>query len=438
MPNVRLPVHSSARLSIVACALVVALLSAALVCVEPPASSACPVTITNPLRVRYMESALVAVVRVGDSVAVERRGVVSVVDTALRITSLLKGEEKEKVVNLRHFKPELADWSLPIKYEKDEVLLLFLKRAENGDEYMTIDGERAALKLSEEDLKVYVRRIEELAAIMRSAEPDDAAIAEWLVRCAEEPATRWEGASELAYNVSLPEDPPDAEDNAEEETEEAEASTDDPVAGDDPQQESEAEAESEGGGSSSPEATAGAGENVNAGLIVGVDIAPRDTTVSAPEVNYAALLTPAQKERLTTALLNAEEFELGEQLLLVLVNSWKDERLVPFTLKHLARMADKPPYEAEIMMRIVAHALGDQTLIKFVVNYRKTVTYHDLYGDDPANAPAYEEDPEATPEQRAADRKEFEEMKVAAAEALFQRSGKLRHFLALADQPQKP
>jgi hypothetical protein len=158
----------------------------------------------------------------------------------------------------------------------------------------------------------------------------------------------------------------------------------------------------------------------------------------APEINYAALLTPAQKERLTTALLNTEEFELDEQLLLILVNSWKDERLVPFTLKHLARMADKPPYQAELMMQIVAHALGDQTLLKLVANYRKTVAYYDLYGDDPANIPAYEEDPEATPEQRAASRKEFEDTKAAAAEALYQRSGKLRHFLALAHQPQKP
>jgi hypothetical protein len=416
--------------------LVSALLSAALVCVEPPASSACPITITNPLRVRYSESALVAVARIGDSVAVERRGVVSVVDTALHITSLLKGEVKEKVVTLRHFKPELPGWSPAIAYEKDEVLLLFLRRTGKSDEYIIIDGERAVQKLSEEDLKVYVRRIEELAAIMRSAEPDEAAIAEWLVRCAEEPATRWEGASELASNVSLPEDPPDPEDNtAEEETGEAEASTDDPVAGDDPQ---EAEAEAGDGDSSSPAvATAGEGESINADSSVASDAQPGDTA-SAPEINYAALLTPAQKERLTTALLNAEEFELGEQLLLVLVSSWKDERLVPFTLKHLARMADRPPYQAEVMMRVVAHALGDETLLKFVANYRKTVNYDDIYGDDPANGNAYQEDPKATSEERAAARKEFENTKAAAAEALFQRSGKLRHFLALALQPQKP
>jgi hypothetical protein len=121
-----------------------------------------------------------------------------------------------------------------------------------------------------------------------------------------------------------------------------------------------------------------------------------------------------------------------------LVGSWKDERLVPFLLKHLARAADKPPYHAVEMMWIVAHTLGDQTLVKFVSNYNKTVAYNDLYSPNPADAAAYTEDPEATPEERASRKKELEEMNGVAAEALFQRSGKLRHFLALADQPQKP
>jgi hypothetical protein len=102
-------------------------------------------------------------------------------------------------------------------------------------------------------------------------------------------------------------------------------------------------------------------------------------------------------------------------------------------------MADKPPYHAADMMRMVAHMLGDQTLVKFVANYNKTVAYVDLYDGNSAATVTYEEKSDATAEERAEQKKKFEEMKaVAAAEALFQRSGKLRHFLALADQPQKP
>jgi hypothetical protein len=408
----------------------VSALAAALACVEPPASYACPVSITRSLRIRYRDADLVAVARIGDSVAVERRSIVLVMDTALHITSLLKGAEKEKVVNLRQSILSLPSMNTAVKYEKDDVVLVFLKRIEKGEEYISIDDERGVQKLSDEDLKVYLRRIDELAAIMRSEEPDEAALTEWLVRCAEEPATRWEGAEELAFNVSLPEDPPDEEEDAAAESGEDRTSANDAAAGGDEQ-----ETEDESNSSAEPAAGVGESGKVEANDQQNV---PPDYLSPNPEVNYAALLTPAQKERLTTALLSAEEIELGEQLLMILASSWKDERLVPFALKHLARMADKPPYHAEEMMRIVAHLLGDQTLIKFVANYRKTVDYDDLYDGTAAEAATYVEDPKATPGERAATEKEFEEMKAAAAEALFQRSGKLRHFLALADQPQKP
>jgi hypothetical protein len=428
MPRVRPPVRLSARLLAVALALVCVIAAAALVCVEPPPSSACPIVIANPLRTRYRASDIVAVVRVGDSVAVANRVAVVEMHTALHITSLLKGESKEKVVRLEHYAPLIANAKYAGEYEKGDALLVFLRRAEKGEAYVPADEERGLQKLPDDDLKVYVRRIEELAVIMRNEKPDEAALAEWLVRCAEEPATRWEGAFELASNASLPQDPADEEATEDEENVEAEteAETDAPVVID---EEKQAEA-----GGSSAEPSAGETVDVDEQAIV----VSEPGILPDPSTDFAALLTPAQKERLTTALLNAEELGGGEQLLIRLVGSWKDERLVPFVLKHLARAADKPPYYAEEMMRIVAHILGDPSLVKFVANYSKTVAYDDLYAGDAADGATYEEDPNAAPEERAAARKAFEEVKAAAAEALFQRSGKLRLFLALADQPQKP
>ncbi|MDQ1522434.1 MAG: hypothetical protein QOE47_358 [Pyrinomonadaceae bacterium] len=433
MPSVRRSARPSANCFVaVAFALVAVIFAAAVVCVEPPASSACPIAMPNSLRARFTNSDIVAVARVGDSVAVWKQSEAMLASTELHLTSRLKGEGKEKVVNLQHLVWSSGEAQTD-KYKKDDVVLVFLRRVEKGDAYISADGERGIQKLPEADLKVYVRRIEELATIMRSEKPDEAALGEWLVRCAEEPATRWEGAYDLAFNAARFEDPPDEEEVAGEEEEEPDTESSEVEAAA-PETAEDGSGQSVGNSSAEP---AGVAEGANAGADGGVVIDLPVNPQAAPPVDFAALLTPAQKERLTTTLLNAEELNEGEQLLIRLVGAWKDARLVPFLLKHLARTADKPLYEAEEMMRIVAHTLGDQTLIKFAASYSRTAQYHDLYANNlPDNAD--EIDPEATAEERAAFKQELAEQKAAAVEALFQRSGKVRHFLALADQPQKP
>lgn len=408
----------------------VSLAAVAFVCVEPPASSACPV-IPKPLRVMYEDSALVAVVRVGDSVAVSSQGHSTLTKTALRISSLLKGESKERVVNLYHHVWRDVEGDSFGAYEKNDVLLVFLTPGENGDGYLPADYARGVKKLPPDDLKVYVRRLEELALIMRSEKPDAAALTEWLVRCAEEPATRWEGAFELASSDSSLAAP--VEESGGADSDAVAANTGSLVA----VVNTDAEQAKPDGESAEQAATNAANIGVNES---GERVEPNEfiSDSKAEEINFAALLTPAHKERLATALLAAEELDEGEQMLLPLVANWKDARLVPFCLKHLARLADKPPYHAEDLMRIVAHTLEDRTLIKFVDDYSKAASYNDLYSEDEDYSEAEEEDSEATAEERAATKKEIAELKAAAAEARFGRSGKLRHFLALADQPQKP
>ena len=435
MPSVRRSVQSllllSAR-SVLLVSTVVFAAAAAFVVFPPPASSACEISMPKPLRALYKESDLVAVVRVGESVAVETENASTLMRTELRVTSLLKGEsQKKKVVNLYDYIWEGEEASSPRVKAKDDVLLVFLKPYEKGEGFVPADFDRGVKKLSPDALKVYVSRIEELAEIMRSEKPDEAALTEWLVRCAEEPATRWEGTYELAFNAALPADP-----------EEVAATSDSVQANAEPAVEDVKDdgKKAKGGGDSvEPVATtAGAEQNVNNESGNG----DRVDTVRLPQVeeqiDFAALLTPAQKERLLTTVLNAEELEWSEQLLVRLAANWKDARLVPYSLKHLARMADKPLYHAEDLMRIVAHTLGDGTLIKFVADYSKTASYQDLYDIGEDDGEDDSEDDGTTAEERAAYKKEMEEMKAAAAEALFQRSGKLRHFLALADQPQKP
>ena len=415
--------------------------AAAFVCVEPPASSACPIIIPKPLRVRYKESALVAVVRVGDTAptATGEDGP-TLAKTSLRISTLLKGETKERVVNFYHYIWNGMDETDPNAYAKNDVLLVFLNPHENGDGYTAIESEQAVKKLSPDDLKVYVSRIEELALIMRSEKPDMAALTEWIVRCIEEPATRWEGAYDLASGVAPLGDPSEEASGAEADAAEANTKQGAEIAQTDGEQ-----AKPEGDAAVRPasptvETTQEAGQNVVSES--GARVAPSEviSRLLKPEerIDFVALLTPAHKERLMNALLAAEELEWGELMLLDLVSHWKDARLVPFSLKHLARMADKPLYHAEVLMRIVAYTHADQTLINFVADYSKAASYEDLNLGDEEDESQYElDDSEATAEERAEYKKEIEQMKAAAAEARFQRSGKLRHFLALADQPQQ-
>ncbi|HEY0097952.1 MAG TPA: hypothetical protein VGB76_03260 [Pyrinomonadaceae bacterium] len=410
----------------------------AFLCIEPPASSACPVVLPKTMRMLYNESALVAVVRVADSVEVKKEEDMTLKKIGLRISSLLKGESKGRVVDLYlQFWGDL-DGSSANVFQKGEVLLVFLDANEDGEGYALTDFERGAKKLSPDDLKVYVSRLEELAAIMRSKKPDAAALTEWLVRCAEEPATRWEGAYELAPDGLPFEDsgePGDADADADVANAEVSVTLDDP---------GREQAKPEGVAAAQAATTTNGVVPANDADESGERADPQEimrrlrAAAGEPQVDFAALLTPAQKERLMTVLLAAEEWNEGEQMLLLLAANWKDARLVPLSLKHLARMADKPTYQAEDLMRVVAHMLADRTLIKFVADYSEEASYADTGISDEEHSAEETEAGGATAEERAASKREMEEMKAAAAEARFKRSGKLRLFLALAEQPQKP
>ncbi len=417
---------------------VAVILSALALCVSfksSVTSQACPINLPKPLRVLYTTSEFVVVARVGETIVAGRDAEQgsSLMKTALRISTQLKGEHKEKAVSFyyRVWGGEEEEAARP--YEKGETLLLFLTPREEGEGYEVGDAGYGVKKLPDADLKVYVRRIEELADILRQEKPDPAAITEWLVRCAEEPATRWEGTYDLAANASFPPDPDEDIDGSGTANRNApeQAQVIDEVAPD--VKEADAAAPSFDIRPAASNDNAGASNQV-AGLIQ----SGTNQTSTAEEIDFAALLTPAQKERVANVLFDAKELNDDVYPLLRLVGSWNDQRLVPYVLQHLARMADKPRYQAEDLMSLVAHLLRDRSLIKFAEDYSRDATYAD--GDDEEETQSRDDEAErgATAEERAASKKEAEEQRAAAIEARFQRSGKLRHFLALADQPQQP
>ena len=389
----------------------------------PPGAASCPAEPPSPLRQLYAESELVVVARVGDAVAASKDEHSTLFRIALHVSKTLKGDGKERTLPF-HYQQwgDEAEW--PAQFEKGQTLLLFLKRRDEGDGYALTDYRYAAKKLSDEHLKVYVRRIEELAAIVARGKPDAAEITEWLVRCAEEPATRWEGAYELALYADVP--------SGEEGTAPAgggdsPASHLPPAPAADRPKVADAATDEKAPDQTAPQEAAPAtdGEKHHG---VSVDAIMKLPVVRAsPEPDYAALLTPLQKQRLAASLFGAEELGEGELTLLPLAARWGDERLAPFVLKHLEGMADKPPYEAEMLMHLAARALGDRGLVKFATDYSAGAAYDDL---------GLPEEDEVGDDEES--RKMLAEMRAAAAEALNWRSTKVYHFLALAQQPQKP
>jgi hypothetical protein len=77
-----------------------------------------------------------------------------------------------------------------------DTVLLFMKYGEDGKSLVLTDEDEGLKKLSTADIAVYEKRIRELDSLL-SSEPSASKIVDWMLRCAEEPATRWEATFEL-------------------------------------------------------------------------------------------------------------------------------------------------------------------------------------------------------------------------------------------------
>lgn len=409
MPNRR----TAVRLTLTSAACAAAL---ALAPVPRQTSRACPPNPPTPLRLLYEKSDLVAVALAGDTARAgsdKAQGVADgdqkqddayeagLVKTTLQVEKTLKGDGGERAVSLYHYQ---GGEEVDEEYAGGTRLLVFLSRR-GAAGYAPTDYRYAIKKLPEDDLKVYLRRIGELSAIESRERPDPAEITEWLVRCAEEPATRWEGAYELALHADVP-----MYDDEEEGPDEA------------------ASPEEQGAGGAP--ADAGPAAEVAAFSKPQVeDVSPAGKAADE-EQDFAQLLTPAQKERLARVIFDADKLGDDEMTLLPLVAAWDDQRVVPFLLGRLQETADNPPREDETIMMLAARALEDRALIKFAADYYADSTYEDREGGDGPSEPCADD----------GCRKEAEQRRVAGVEARTQRSSKVYQFVAMAQQrqPRKP
>lgn len=382
--------------AIVSAAIIVALsnVTSTLSCPEPP---------PQPLRQLYLTSARIVIARVGKSEVLasdtangeEGESGLSRLKTALLVSRTLKGDH-QPVVYVNHYgyadnKDKLSSAA------SDENLLVFLERVDGVDDYY-VDMNYGLKTLPESDLKIYVSRIEELSSIMSAANPRDADIVEWLVRCAEEPATRWEGTYDLAMSQYM----------LDEYENQNSAPVDEPSLSD-PSADASVEVE-------------GTDETVSV-------VTKRFEPEYSRRTDLAKLLTTEHKYRLTTALVGNTNVGDADYYLLDLVKRWDDPRLVPHLLT-LLDLASKPgdiepnsTYYLQNIMRIVADKLGNDAL-KALAEKFSSDEYAQIesYDQEEQSGAASLEDSETNSDGESAE----------IASAIQRRNAELQYFVTLA------
>lgn len=364
-----------------------------------------------PLRALYKQSARIVVARIGASEVVQTEEGTALVRRALHVTENVKGGGGP----LAH----LYEWvdtgpdapredqvridsgsGRPIaRLKEGERYLLFLVPREEGDGYW-IDPIYSAKKLSDEDLKVYLERLRELAELTRREPEDKAALVEWLVRCAEEPATRWEGAFEFEQSARAPalmkrmnKWPP-------------------------------------------PPAPVPPGGEAPAG-----DVSGEEPSLGSRRVAFAydftdpalfPLLSAAQKQRLADALFGAPELGEGESALLQVVKEFEDPRFVPFLLGRLHRVEEDPPEAAAGWLAALASALKNKHLIELTKVYEREATFYDRGEEEEEEEVADGGEEEESPAEVAAAIERASRKRAAQFRAVL---AQFDHFVAVGPAP---
>jgi hypothetical protein len=284
----------------------------------------------------------------------------------LLVSETLKGEADSKGVFLYHWV-----WNGGAQLDQikpGQKLLLFLDRLDKSDGYQISYAEYALKTPTDSELKVYRQRIAEMSVIMRQNPPDTGDLVEWLVRCAEDPATRWEGAYELANTVRYADEDGKASPNASGETQDNVTATTTAVA-------------TAPSAANTVESTPEQVDIVvtDAQPVIVTDAQIRELPLFRLRSNVIsnARLTVEQKNRLLDALYNSQSVDYGEFILLDWTKDWDDARLVPFLLSQLHRIKDNPDYYAEQMMSLLAAKVGDNELVKLAEEYSVKARYTD-------------------------------------------------------------
>ena len=221
-------------------------------------------------------------------------------------------------------------------------LLLFLRTDEDTGKPILADYRDGVKKMTKDSLPSYEARIRDLNSIFSAEKVDNAAIVEWLVRCAQDPVTRWEGAFEFQQSF----DEMEWRDR----------------------RKAEAEAEAE--------AKADSGAVTTAGDEDGDEEAETEDESDDRSV-YARLLTDTQKETLMNIVLEPKqsaesgklaELGTGDRVLINVVSKWGDHRFARALFGRIQGAADDG-YLVSDLMSMIARVMSDKELERIASKY---------------------------------------------------------------------
>lgn len=235
----------------------------------------------------------------------------------------------------------------PVKLEPGDRVLLFLRTNKEDKQVEFTDYIDGLKKLSADELDIYETRIKEIGSILAAKKPDAAKIVDWLVRLAEDPATRWEGAYELEQSFYAIEN------------------------------KKAIEAERRQNGENSTPVIDGEG---------GEFTITHDGFDTGRTTLFARTLTDVHKQTLSNLLLNRQHRRAGETVsermldgdrqLTSLVARWADERVAGVLLDKL-RIGSSAAYDDAALMTHIAAILGDKNLSEIAQKYEEN-----SYGED--------------------------------------------------------
>src|SRR5215204_935830 len=215
-----------------------------------------------------------------------------------------------------------------------DAVLLFVRKGSDEDPPQLTDYRDGLKKLSPERLDAYEKRIKELNGIFAEKKVSHERLLEWLIRCAQDPLTRWEGTYELLSAVQQLEWQQQAAERRRER-----------IANGEPVEE-EAPAPAEG---EHEILVQGRRKNI-------------DTTV------FAKMIDPNQKQLLADILLYRSSTEVeksqkqesvrGDRELVELIKRWGDPRLLNYLLDSLRAGSGEHYYKAATM-ETIADLLDD-------------------------------------------------------------------------------
>src|SRR5262245_33774956 len=303
---------------------------------KPTMGAIAPISLSLPDL--YRQSDLVAIAHIGRTTVVETEGDVKELKIALHVSSQFKGESNQQAFTFQQW---VDDFYTTTFKPGDRVLVLLRHReSEEGkrlDGYEVTGWGNGVRKLDDGALAVYRQRVEELAALFQRGNPDPADLVEWLVRCVEEPATREEGVRKLSDGLSQL--------NLQREWEKEDKS-----------QSVEAE-ESAGQSEDDDEDSNEQSDNDDW------------AEMRMESLKLATALTQDHKIRLANTLFGIAELSEGDMELAGLIQKMGDERLAPYLISQLRRVADEAPGYAGSLVYMIAEAINDEDLKELADDY---------------------------------------------------------------------